>query len=131
MFVRHCVGDIMTRDPLAVQPHTLLSEAVDLLFSQRISGLPVVGSAGQLVGILTEQDCLRVAYADEYYSIPSRSVGEAMTTSVRTIEATADVMKALRIFLDESFRRLPVVESGRLVGVVSRRDVLGALCAMR
>lgn len=127
MIAKTVVGDVMTTQLRTVAPDASLNEAVDLLLRHSISGLPVVDEAGRLVGILTEQDCLRSAYQSDYYQDRDRAVAKAMTPDVLTIDAEADIMTAMSLFLDRSFRRLPVLSEGRLVGLVSRRDVLRAL----
>ena len=118
------VQDLMSTRLVMVRPETGVHEAVALLLERRISGLPVVDDNGALVGILTEQDCLRVAFGNDYYEAPGRTVAEAMTPSPQTVDANADIMTAIDLFLNCPFRRLPVVRDGALVGILSRRDAL-------
>jgi len=121
------VKDLMNTAPIAVRPETGVHEAVAVLLEQRLSGLPVTVEQGALVGIDTEQDCLRAAFRNDYYGAPGRTVAEAMTPSPETLDADDDIMIAIGLFLDRPFRRFPVVRDGTLVGILSRRDALRLL----
>lgn len=121
------VKDLMNTAPIVVQPETGVHEAVAILLEQRLSGLPVTDEQGALVGIVTEQDCLRAAFRNDYYGAPGRTVAEAMTPSPETLDADDDIMIAIDLFLDRPFRRFPVVRDGTLVGILSRRDALRLL----
>lgn len=122
------VRELMATDVRTVRPDLDLFEAAALLLRHGVSGLPVVDDDGRLVGILTEQDCLRSAFAIDYYRESVGRVRDAMTADPRTVEAGANVMLAIELFLANAFRRLPVVDDGRLVGILSRRDALRLLC---
>ncbi len=124
MIRRITVADVMSTALITTTADAGLAEAADLLVRHGISGLPVLDAAGGLVGIVTEQDCLRVACRRDYYQGGARTVGEAMTRDVVSIDADADIMTAIDAFLRHSFRRLPVLRAGRLVGLVSRTDAL-------
>lgn len=121
---------ILVRDVMATKLHTLqpemsLVQAIAVLLKYKISGAPVVDEAHQLVGIISEKDCLRLFVNEAFYDQATEArVADYMSTSIQTIEADADVFKAAQVFLENSFRRLPVLEEGKLVGQVSRRDIL-------
>ena len=123
MIPRTLVRELMTTELLAVTPETSVHEAADLLLEHRISGLPVVDD-GKLVGIITEQDCLRVVFRTNYYQGPGQSVGEAMTRSPETLDADDDIMTAVERFLERPYRRFPVMSNGAVVGILSRREAL-------
>jgi len=116
--------DIMTTDLLTIQPECSIREAIELLLDRHISGLPVVDHAGRLVGILTEFALLAVAYDSH---VKEETVASHMTTCVLTIEADAPIREAADLCLVHRVRRVPVMEEGRLVGLISRRDVLRAV----
>jgi CBS domain-containing protein len=118
------VGEVMTTATITVPPEARLHDAVQILLRERISGLPVVDSEGRLLGILTEQDCLRVSYRIHYFESQEGTVAEAMTPDPTWIEPEADIMTAVEVFLHRQFRRLPVLSNGRLVGLITRRDAL-------
>jgi len=124
------VREVMTPATITVPPEARLHDAVQILLRERISGLPVVDSNGRLLGILTEQDCLRLSYRIHYFESAESTVAEAMTPDPVCIEPEADIMTAVEVFLHRRFRRLPVLSNGRLVGLISRRDALRAVYPM-
>lgn len=132
------VRDVMTRDVFTVGPDTSAKYAAEVLADRGYAALPVVDGDDGLVGIVAEADLLRDRLPadprlhlrrDE--SAPEKSppllVRGAMTADVRVVEAAADVADVARLFVDERIRSVPVMEQGRLVGIVSRRDLLRAL----
>jgi CBS domain-containing protein len=99
-------------------------EAIDQLLLQRISGLPVVDDREQLVGVLTEFALLAIAYDDR---ICHDKVRKHMTTEVFTVEANDPVSKVADLCIVHRVRRVPVMENGKLIGLIARRDVLRSL----
>jgi CBS domain-containing protein len=119
-------AEFMTRRVLTVFPDMDIGDAVSFLLAHKIAGAPVVGHDGsdRLVGILSEGDCLKIVSNGAFYGTPKGSVADFMATNVRTISPTDDVFSIATIFVDKRYRRLPVVEGDKLVGIVSRSDVL-------
>ena len=121
------VREVMATGLVTLQPATPIFQAITLLLKNRVSGAPVVDETGTLVGVLSEKDCLRVFANEAFFSQSAGGpVSDYMTTNMKTVDPDDDVFKAADLFLKHSFRRLPVVEDGRLVGQISRRDVLKA-----
>ena len=124
------VRDFMTGRLITFRPDTDLFTAIRSLLANNISGAPVVDENGQLVGLLSEMDCLQHllngAYNDRS-SLGGARVAEIMTTAVETIDADADIITVTERFIGDRRRRFPVVEEGRLIGQISRRDVLRAV----
>lgn len=118
--VRH----IMTPEVVTIRPTCTVREAIETILAKRISGLPVVDDAGRLIGILTEFALLAIAYDQR---VTDDSVAQHMTTDVLTVDVDDAVNKAADLFIVHRVRRVPVLERGRLVGLVSRCDVLKAL----
>ena len=118
------IDKIMTPNPVTIGPEATIGEAIELLLARRISGLPVIDSDGKLAGILTEFALLALAYDQE---ITGQTVQEHMTREVLTVDAEDPVNKVADLCIVHRVRRLPVVQDGRLVGLVARRDVLEAL----
>ena len=85
--------------------------------------------AGALVGILTKHDCMRVAFGASYEQRWGGPVSEYMSSPVETVDAGQDVILVAEMFLEHRYRRFPVIDDGRVVGVISRHDVLAALQA--
>lgn len=120
------VRDFMVTHLVTLRPEMPIREAIDILLKHRISGAPVVDAEGKLIGALSEKDCLRVFANAAFYNVDAGDVEDYMTRNVVTIEPDADIFQAAQVFLNNHFRRLPVLENGRLVGQISRRDVLNA-----
>jgi CBS domain-containing protein len=120
-------GEIMTVRFLRLKPEMDIYEAVDLLLSHRVANAPVVNEAGQLVGFLSEKDCMETLLDGAYSSSPSTSVENCMSRSVKTVTEDVDVLSIAELFLNTSYRRLPVVRGDLLVGLISRRDFMKAM----
>ena len=101
--------------------------AIGLLLKNRISGAPVIDDDNNLVGILSEKDCLRIFANGSFYDMPGGPVSKFMTDAVLTVIPNSDLFSVADIFLKHNFRRMPVVEGKKLVGQISRRDVLRAI----
>lgn len=119
------VRDYMNREVVALSPETNLYKAIDVLLANRISGAPVVDAQRNLVGVLSESDCLRGILNEAYFEETCGTVRSLMSETVETIDA--DILKAAAHFVEHRRRRLPVTEQGRLIGQISRRDLLRAL----
>ena len=121
------VRQFMARNLVTFQPDMDVMEAVRILVDKRISGAPVVDQIGNLVGVLSEKDCLRIALSAGYHEEWGGRVEEYMTRDVVSIDPDASIIDVAKRFLDGPHRRYPVLSQGRLVGLVSRRDILRAL----
>lgn len=143
-------GDIMTRNVVSVDPDATVLQAVRLMLQHRISGLPVVDKAGNLVGIVTEGDFLRRAetaterkrprwlefimgpgrLADEYVKSHARKVSEVMTPEPQTIGEDTPLEEVVQLMEKHRIKRLPVVRGKQLVGIISRANLLHALASL-
>jgi CBS domain-containing protein len=119
----------MDTEVCVLTPETEILDAVGVLVEHRVTGAPVVDEAGHLVGMLTEKDCLRLVATGAGADRPSGTVADFMTTDVTTIPPGMDVYYAAGLFLHQPFRRFPVVEDGRLVGAITRFDILRVIHA--
>ena len=121
------VVDLMTTNVISVTPETPIKDAARLMFRHRVSGLPVIGSAGEVLGIITEADFLRleVARLAEEEVSPVESVGQVMSSGVVTISGDMGVAEAAQIMAVQDIKRLPVLgPEGKMVGILSRLDVV-------
>jgi len=119
--------EIMTRKLVTIAPDRPIFEAMRTLLRNRISGAPVVDADGDLVGILSELDCLKVLANGEFYDDDHSEEGtvqDYMTAVTQTVGPDVDVYTLAQYFLDHAVRRIPVVDDGALLGQISRRDVL-------
>jgi CBS domain-containing protein len=118
----------MARDLVTFTPDTDLFIAIRQLLHRKVSGAPVVNNEGLLVGMLSEVDCLRAILALTYHEEEfGGKVSQYMSQDICTIEYDADIIKVAESFIKNGLRRLPVVQHGRLIGQISRRDVLRAV----
>jgi CBS domain-containing protein len=121
------VKDYMSGRLVTFSPQTDVLDAIHELVLHRIAGAPVVDDHGQLVGMLSELDCLKVALTANYHGERGGPVAEYMTTETETVDADMSIIDLAQHFLDSGFRRYPVVKDDRLIGQISRHDVLRAL----
>jgi CBS domain-containing protein len=127
------VRDVMTREVVAVGPDTPVRYAVEVLAGHGFAALPVVDADDRLVGVVAEVDVLRQripedprlhARRDAPVPVPPDLVRSVMSSDVRSVDAGADVADVARLLVDGRLRSVPVLEGGRLAGIVSRRDLL-------
>ena len=136
------VGDVMTPDVVSVTPDTPLKDVAAALVERGISGLPVCDADGAVVGVLSEADMLvkqggspersgglfawlvETASAPDLAKLRAHTAGEAMTSPAVTVETASPVSEAARTMVSLGVNRLPVVEDGRLVGIVTRADLV-------
>ena len=91
------------------------------------SGAPVLDRHGCLVGMLTERDCMRVAMLADYHGMPAGLVKDYMSTNPESVEPGQSILDLAERFIEGRYHRYPVVDNGRLVGIISRRDVMKAM----
>jgi CBS domain-containing protein len=125
--------DLMKTSLLVFRPEQTILEVIEALIKRRVSGAPVVDDQGRLVGVVSELDCLRMLASDEFYFEQQEEgalVSQFMSSGGRTIPPDLGMYAISHYFLTSPIRRLPVVENEKLIGQVSRRDVLRGMEAM-
>lgn len=121
-------SDYMAEKLITFTPETDLFEAINQLVEHRITGAPVICNDGKLVGLLSEADCLKAILTLTYHEEEmGGKVGDYMSEEVFTIQYDADIIAVAEDFINNGRRRLPVVKDGKLIGQISRRDVLRAV----
>ena len=143
------VSEVMTSNAISVQPKTMVGDAVRIMLANHLSGLPVLDEQGTLVGVVTEGDLLRRAeigteggqagwlkallqpasVAADYVATHSRHVSGVMSHNPVFVTPGTSLAEAVQIMLRKRIKRLPVLEDNRLIGVVSRSDLLRALAS--
>jgi CBS domain-containing protein len=130
-------GEIMTRSVLTVHPDTPIQQAAALMAEHGITSLPVLDEDDRVIGIVSEADLIRDRMPHDPRSHlrldppeqpdPARHVGQVMTDPVICLGENADAADLAAVMLDNNVRAVPIVDGGRLVGIVSRRDLLRTL----
>lgn len=128
------VRDVMTSRPITVPLTESLQGALEVMAMKHIRHLPVVDGKGQMVGLVTDRDLRRAAPSplfptgdDTQAQLDSVTVERVMIRAPTTIASTAKLEDALRLFVDKKFGALPVVDGGRLVGILTPIDVMRAM----
>lgn len=116
--------DIMSKNVITVDPDMDVMKVVDLLTRKKITGAPVVDKSGKLIGVVSEKDTFKLILNGGFNQSIHSSVQDVMSKEVASVAPDDDVFKIANLFYRSNYRRLPVVEDGRVVGVVSRRDIL-------
>src|SRR5262245_22298734 len=142
-------ADVMTPDPVCISPDASINDAVGLMLERRFSGLPVVDARGSLVGIVTEGDLLRRTetgtqrkrprwieflmgpgrLATEYVQTTGRKVNDVMTPEVQTVTEEAPLDAIVHLMERHQIKRVLVVRDSKLVGIVTRANLLHALAS--
>ena len=122
------ISKYMAKKVITFSPDQAIASAIDTMLEERISGGPVLNEKGELVGILSEKDCLKIILDRAYHNHPNQknTVKEYMTTGIITVDINSNVVEIADKFLSCSYRRFPVLENGKLKGQVSRRDIMRA-----
>lgn len=123
------VRDHMTRNLITFHPDQTINVVADKLLDKRISGAPVIDDDGNLVGIISEGDCLKQIVKGKYNNHPTLSgrVSEYMAKDVKYIDPDVDIFELAQMFLSLRLRRFPVLENGKLIGQISQKDVMRAV----
>ncbi len=113
--------DIMTSNVCTIQPQASVQEIAQLLYKQRISGAPVVDASGQIIGIITEADIISKVNRE------GLSVSDIMSHEVISVDEETPVNEIAALLTERKIKRVPVVREGKLVGIVSRADIVHAV----
>jgi len=127
------VSDYMTRNLIVFNPKQSVLEVMDQLIKHRISGGPVVNEKHELVGIISEGDCIKQISESRYYNQPMDNINveEHMVSNVETISGDMNIFDAAEKFLQSKRRRFPIIEDGKLVGQISQKDILKAALKLK
>ena len=118
--------DIMTTKLVTLDPEMDVFHGIEVLVRHNISGAPVIDADRKLLGIFSEKSCMKVLIDAAYEGLPTNQIGKFMDETPTTITPETQLLSIAQIFLTTPRRRLPVIEDEKLVGQVSRRDVIRA-----
>jgi len=116
------VKHVMTTEVVTVKRDTPISQATELLMKNNITGMPVVEEDMTLVGVITEKDVLNLFYSSGHAT--NRTVNDFMTTPAVHFDLDEDLQHVCACLMENYFRRVPVTSNGKVVGIISRCDVL-------
>lgn len=119
--------DIMTREVITINPEAGLEEAVARLVNNKISGMPVCDGDGKLVGMLSERDILNFVFSG---NLRQTTVKEAMSRNVIGFPPDTEIDKISLAMGEKQVRRVPILEGGKLIGIISRRSLLRTVLEM-
>ncbi len=127
------VSDYMATELITFKAEQTISEVIEVLVHNRISGGPVINDKNELIGVISEGDCLKEVVKGKYDNIPilSGTVKEHMATNVISISYETNIFEAAQMFLNRRLRRFPVIKYGKLIGQISQKDVLKAVIKMK
>ncbi len=127
------VSDYMSKNLNTFKPEQSVEEVIETLIKNKISGGPVVNEHNELVGIISEGDCLKQISDSRYYNMPMAqdNVEKRMVKNVETIDGNMNVFDAANKFLDSKRRRFPIVKEGKLIGQISQKDILKAAIQLK
>ncbi|PTX60136.1 CBS domain protein [Kordia periserrulae] len=127
------VSDYMTRKLITFKPEQTVEEVIQKLIQHKISGGPVVNDQNELVGIISEGDCIKQISDSRYYNMPfeHNKIEAHMAKNVETIDGDMNIFDAADKFIQSKIRRFPIVENGRLVGQISQKDILKAAMKLK
>ena len=121
------VKDYMLANLVSFNTDTDILHAIHELIEKHITGAPVIDEHGNLVGFLSEKDCMKIAVDASYYEQLGGPVADFMHPEVDTVDADASILEAAKIFMDKPYKMLPVLDDQQLVGLLERRQVLRAI----
>ena len=121
------IADVMQTNVVTVTPETTIIRATEILMDNNITGLPVVDEANKLLGIVSEKDLLKLTYGIEtgqYNSSELKTVEDVMTPYAFTFDVNDYLSDVCKSLMDGNYRRVPILKKGKLVGIISRKDLL-------
>jgi len=127
------VSDYMTTNLITFTPDQSIESVMQALIEHRISGGPVVNEKNEVIGIISQGDCIKQVSESRYYNMPmqDQTIEKHMVKNVETIDGNMNIFDAANKFLEAKRRRFPIVENGKLVGQISQKDVLKAAMQMK
>jgi len=127
MNLNYSIKEFMAKQLITFQSDTPIETAMESFLENKISGAPVLDNEGNLVGVLSEKDCMKTLFESSYYNNLGGFVKEYMSTDLKTINIHDTLSNVADEFIKSRFRRFPVMEGDKLVGQISRRDILRAI----
>ncbi|MEE9364901.1 MAG: CBS domain-containing protein [Cellulophaga sp.] len=127
------VSDYMTKKLITFSPEQSVEEVIEALIQNKISGGPVVNKKNELIGMISEGDCIKHISESRYYNMPigEHKIEHSMIKNVETIDGNMNIFDAATKFITSRRRRFPIVENGKLIGQISQKDILKATIGLK
>ncbi len=127
------VKDYMCHSLITFKKEDPLRKVIETLMKFKISGAPVVNEQNELIGVISDGDCMKQISESRYYNMPigEKRVEEFMETNVPTIDKNVNIFDCASLFYKHDCRRFPIIENGKLIGQISRKDILCAAMKLR
>lgn len=127
------VEDYMSQSLITFKKDQFVVDVMEALIKHKISGAPVVDDHNRLLGIISDGDCMKQISESRYYNMPigEMHIEKFMETDVPTIDQKVNIFDCASLFYKHNCRRFPIVENGKLIGMISRKDVLCAALKLR
>lgn len=127
------IMDYMTTELITFREDQSVLEVMQILVNNKISGGPVVNEKNELLGIISDADCMKQISESRYFNMPvgDVKVKDYMSTNVSTISKDINIFDCASLFYKHNCRRFPVLEDGKLIGQISRKDILCAALEIR
>ena len=126
------VRDYMSTKLITFKIDQRIEDVIDALIKHKISGGPVVNEKNELIGVISEGDCIKHISESRYYNMPmeNSTIEKHVARNVDTIDGDMNIFDAANKFLESKHRRFPIVENGKLIGLISQKDILKAALAL-
>jgi len=127
------VKDYMSHSLITFKKDDPVINVIEALMKHKISGAPVVNERNELIGVISDDECMKQISENRYYNIPigDKHVEEFMKTDVPTIDKNVNIFDCASLFHKHNCRRFPIIEDGKLIGQISRKDILYAAMKLR
>lgn len=127
------VQDYMTENLITFRKDQYVVEVMEVLVNNKISGAPVVNERNELEGVISDRDCMKQISESRYYNMPigDMKIEKYMETNVTTIDKNMNIFDCASLFYKHDCRRFPIIEDGKLIGQISRKDILCAALKLR
>ncbi len=119
--------DVMTKEVITIGPEVKLVDAIKTLVENKISGMPVCNPDGSIIGMISEKDLLNFIFSG---NVHNSTVREAMSTHIISFPPDTDLDKISLVMGEQQIRRVPIIEQGKLVGIISRRSIIRTVLSM-
>jgi len=120
-------GDHISKKPVTLRPDTSISDAINAFLKHKISGATVLDGENNVIGVISELDCLQAILTASYHGEAAGTVEQFMTKEVVSVGPELDILEVAQLLIDGKKRRLPVIDKGKFAGQISIRSILKAV----